>query len=105
MAEPVYSTSFIQRKGLSSSVVYLVPAGFRAVVVDVEHYWNGPSLVNDTFFHGDAGQTWLYIGNTIASGIRWGTFTGRVVLETQLEVVTGSDPVDVTVSGYLLSLP
>lgn len=101
----VYSTSLLQVSGLLSPVDFLVPAGFRCVVVDVEHYWNGPSVVNQTFFRGDNGQTWFFIENTVTSGQRWGTFTGRVVIDTSFQVEATNDPVDVTVSGYLLSLP
>lgn len=105
MPAPVYSTSVLQVQGLTSSATYTVPAGQLLVVRDIEHYWNGPSASNHTFWEGDAGQTWFFIENTITSGQRWGTWTGRVVLREQLVVRTDADPVDVTISGYLLTLP
>lgn len=71
----------------------------------MEHYWNGPSASNQTFFEGDAGQTWFFIENTVTSGLRWGTWSGRQVIDGSFTVRSSGDPVDVSCSGYLLSLP
>lgn len=101
----VYSTSFLQGHGTYPSVVYNVPPGFRMVVRDIELYWNGPSVDNTVHFIGDIAQTFFAVVFTVASGQRWASFTGRVVLNTGFEMTVDNDPVDVTVSGYLLTLP
>lgn len=101
----VYSTSLLQQQGMFPSASYGVPAGFRVVVVDIELYWNGPSLDTSVFFTGDAGQTFFFDLFTVTSGQRWGSFTGRVVLSSGFTVTSDNDPVDVTVSGYVLALP
>lgn len=105
MARPVFSTSFLQQQGMYPSATYAVPAGFRAVVRDIELYWNGPSLDTSVHFIGDQGQTWFFDLFTVSSGQRWGSFTGRVVLDLGFSITSDNDPVDVSVSGYLLSLP
>lgn len=101
----VYSSSLLQVKGLYPSGLYAVPGGSRVVVRDIELYWNGPSVDNTVLFEGDDGQTFFAVVFTVTSGSRWATWSGRVVLDLNLIVTADNDPVDVTVSGYVLSLP
>lgn len=105
MARLVYSTSFIQERGLNGTFNYTVPAGFVAVVRDADVFWGGGVALPDFRMRGQAGQTiWFYefvLGH--GESIEW---RGRQVMDPLgvLSVVTG-DPMDVTVSGYLLTVP
>ena len=102
----VYSNRFIGAQGLSGSADYYVPAGHVAVV------WCA------TVFHGIeasaiqlrflapapiAFQVYQDVGASAAADI----WEGRVVLYPGelLQVIADAGNADVTVSGYLLSLP
>jgi hypothetical protein len=105
LAQPVYSTRFIARQGLNGTATYVVPAGFRAVVRDVDAYCDNSGAGGTLFLHGSAGQTIWHL-SLAAFATTDGMWRGRQVVE-QLESfdVTTDTRTDVTVSGYLLSLP
>lgn len=109
MARPVYSTRFIQAHGLTSTASYTVPAGFIAVVRDVDTWISTPIGLNALFLHGALGQAIWQTSATIGES-QYGSWRGRQVFEpgelVEVEADVGAlDAYDVTVSGYLLTLP
>ena len=108
MARPVYSSRFIQAKGLTSSIQFMVPSGFIAVVRDLDSFIGSPVGNNDIFLHGALGQAIWWSSATIGES-QYASWRGRQVYEpgeiVEVEVNVGSfDAYDVTVSGYLLTL-
>lgn len=108
MARPVYSSRFIQQRGLSSSTSFAVPSGFIAVVRDLDAYCDATLGFADLFLEGATGQAiaWHHWDATTQDQFQW---RGRQVYEPgELIVVTASTGigvgVDVTVCGYLLTL-
>lgn len=102
----VYSVSFIQQQGLLGTATYTVPAGFRAVVRDIDAY-SGASLSSRTLNAiGAAGQTfWQHQWQPTDQDSQ--SFRGRVVIDQgdTLEISVSGDTCDVTACGYLLTLP
>ena len=103
MAAPVYSYRFCQgHAGASSS--YTVPVGFRAVVRDITAF-NASAVAPENaqvVIVGLAITIWqALVAPSSFSGISF-----RVVIDEGETISTdpGTD-VDMTVSGYLLSLP
>lgn len=105
MARSVYSTNFFSGHGINGSSTYNVPAGFIAVVRDADVFWGGGVALPDFRMIGQAGQTIWFFEFVLGHGesIEW---RGRQVIDPlgTLTVVTG-DAMDVTISGYLLSVP
>jgi hypothetical protein len=108
VSKPVYTQRFIAEQGLSSTVDWPVPSGFRAVIRDVSGNFGASSpgfeircfIANGAavcFFAYDAG-----LG--LDQPFHW---EGRVVAEAgelvRAQVITGN--ADVVISGYLLTLP
>lgn len=103
MAQPVYSTLFFSAHA-AGGYSYPVPAGYRAVIRCICSF-NGSAIINEisemtigstgaTFYQRDLGQqvcdiTELHVVVDEGDTIVWG----------------GGIDVDITVSGYLLSLP
>lgn len=92
-------------KGLNGTAVYTVPAGFVAVLRDLDAYFGGDIAPQNMFLHGPAGQAIWWNGWTvlIAGVAQW---RGRQVIQggESFDVTTDA-PMDVSVSGYLLTLP
>jgi hypothetical protein len=105
MARAVYSQRFIQEAGLNGSSSYVVPAGFKAVLRDLDVY-NGAGGTASVFLQGALGQAiWVHRW-ALGDGASPQDWHGRQVLETGESVTIRTDvPMDVTLSGYLLSLP
>lgn len=109
MARSVYSTRFIQQHGLSGTASYVVPAGFTAVVRDVDSFIGAPVGLNALFLHGAIGQAIWWTQATIGES-QYASWRGRQVylegetIEVEADVGT-FDAYDVTVSGYLLTNP
>lgn len=101
----VYSTSIAQVQGLNGSIDVLVPAGSVFVVRDMWAYWNSATeLFAKLYAIGDYGQTFWFALWTAIDANPIAYWQGRTVLNTRLTLRT-DNPVDVTVSGYVLSLP
>lgn len=105
MARTVYSEHLYSAVGLNGSASRSVPAGFRLVLRDVDVY-NGAGGTATFFLKGGLGQViWAHrwaLGDG-ASSEQW---RGRQVLDEGFSwSVSTTLPMDVTVSGYLLSLP
>ncbi len=104
MSRPVYSTRLLGAVGLVGTLSYTVPAGFVAVIRDLDAYNGGGITVTNITLHGSGGQTiWQDDSTTLSRNSAW---RGRQVIfagETFDVHTTGAW--DVTVSGYLLSTP
>lgn len=100
----VYSTKLFEGRDVSSWS-YTVPAGFRLVVRDIDVFFGGGVEGGAANFVGTLGQTFAYFPFTglESSGQHW---QGRAVFDPgdEIGLVSGVG-VDVTVSGYLLTLP
>jgi hypothetical protein len=102
----VYSTSFMQRLRLDGGSPYTVPAGVVAVLRDWDAYVRSDDAIEGSVaLLGGAGQ--IVDSFTMAAGVaqkhQW---TGRQVIPSgQTFTVSTPCPVDVTLSGYLLTLP
>ena len=102
----VYSTRFIEVSSLTPSAAYTVPAGFVAVVRDLDAVSQGSVAVAELVMVGAAGQA-IYLAFAPISTSMWFGWRGRQVLlagET-LHVDVANGPWDVSVSGYLLTAP
>lgn len=106
MAVPVYSIHIYAAVGLSGSSPSLgPPAGFRWILRDLDVTYSG-LLVSSVRLIGPLGQTiWL---NAFAglSQPEYASWRGRQVVDFPDSVtLTASQPSDVTLSGYQLTLP
>jgi hypothetical protein len=108
MAVPLYSTSLIQVQGLVGTESISVPAGQVIVVRDIDVYATGVISAPFTyvFAHGSNGQAFFYYQWQPAVQA-WEGWRGRQVFEpgTTFDVESFNGPVDVSVSGYVLSSP
>jgi hypothetical protein len=105
MARAVYSELLVAELGLTGTATFTVPAGFRCVLRDLDAY-NGGTFTSDTIFlHGQLGQA-IWYGQTSSSEGSYHSWRGRQVIDQGLTfAVAVSGTWDVTVSGYLLTLP
>lgn len=107
MPSPVYSTQFIARAGLNVNVGYTVPAGYRAVLRDVDVACATGSGDTRIFFleNPQGGLVWVAIANPESYvSFQW---RGRQVYNPG-EIITfnpAEGAWDVMGSGYLLTLP
>jgi hypothetical protein len=107
MASAVYSTRFFVQEALVGNLGYTVPDGYRAVLRDVDGFIDAYSGLTALAIDGVGGATIAYW--SVASGtfqtIQW---RGRQVFNPG-DIIgflqTGADPVSVSASGYLLTLP
>jgi hypothetical protein len=101
-----YSTSFIVFPGLTSTLSFTVPPGFRAVIRDVAVFHGIQIPPVEVIFSGQFGtKFWHVLDN--GSGPFSAHWEGRVVVEAGNDITAAvvAGNADVTVSGYLLSLP
>lgn len=101
---PVYSVRFFAEHGLNGTVTYTVPAGFKAVLRDLDAYNGGGVISTSVFLEGNNGQSiWSDSSSAQAKVSQW---RGRQVIEPgETITLTTTGAWDITVSGYLLSLP
>lgn len=105
MARPVYSERLAQVLGLSGLELVSIPAGFTAVLRDFDVYWGGGVIRRAVFLRGAGGQTIFYnsFGDT---GGQYASWRGRQVIQAgETFSIFTEDAMDVTLSGYLLTLP
>lgn len=101
----VYSTSFVQVQGIVTPLTTAVAAGTLHVIRDIQVYYNFPGGIEAEFrLTGDQAQTVVFWPFTITSGDRIFGWTGRQVMHESW-TVSGTDLMDISVSGYILSLP
>ena len=99
---PPYSTRFIAAAGVTNPVEYIVPAGQVAVVRHADFYWGGGLDQASVFVTGSQRQTFAFhlFNPTDASS---GSWEGHQVLYPgEILVAYADQPIDVTISGYLL---
>lgn len=106
MATTVYSTPFVAVQGLTSFVTVPVATGFVYVVRDLDAYYN-PSSFTPLELHvvGDGGQTFIWTKWLITDTDGLFSWRGRQVITGSFTVTSSGPAVDVTISGYKLSLP
>lgn len=104
MALPVYSTRFIAEVGLNGTRTVVCPANFVLVLRDLDAYANVTFASRELYLHGSVGQTIYHDawGEESQHSSQW---TGRQIIQPGESFdVTTTDLIDVTVSGYLLTL-
>ena len=104
-AVAVYSHRFLDEAGFTGSAAFLVPAGFVAVVRDLD-CWVGAGA-GGSIEMGIGGSA-VFFGYTfsVVTVQATATWRGRQVLNSGEQLLVATDaPADFAVSGYLLSLP
>ncbi len=102
----VYSTQFLTWSNPTSGVLYTVPAGYVAVVRDMDVWWDGEtdegSLIAS--IHNVCTFMVFYGAPSVASAFQW---RGRVVINPgeKLELFPSVGNWSGVACGYLLSLP
>jgi hypothetical protein len=102
----IYSTSFIQVAGLLGQEHYVVPAGFVAVVREIDVYASTGLLEASFSAQGPSNQVFYFTSFGVgAQGSQ--LWRGRVVINPTfiLRATADTSPIDVTICGYLLTLP
>jgi hypothetical protein len=103
----VYSTRFVDGNTGAGDLVYPVPAGFRAVVVDINVY-NNSAIVAELFAQVQlTGQTFARFDVTGPSDSGSKQWQGRAVFDYGDALVfhASAGTWDVLACGYLLTLP
>jgi hypothetical protein len=103
---PVYSVRFLQARAYSGVATYLVPAGFVAVLRDLDAFQVAGLTVPQIYLVGAAGQTiWWNSGSLVDSS--YSSWRGRQVINEgeTFAVNVATETASFAVSGYLLSLP
>lgn len=82
-----------------------MPTGKLIVVRDVDVYCNS-GIAPEFRLIGDNAQTiwWVLLG-IAAGGVRYDNWRGRYVAHDVIRITSSGDPVDASVSGYVLTLP
>jgi hypothetical protein len=101
----VYSTQFLAIQGLDGTVYYDCPLDRVLVLRDLDAYANVTVASRELYLRGSAGQT-IYHDAWGEESQHSSSWRGRQVISPgqQFSVFT-SDLIDVSVSGYLLTLP
>ncbi len=105
---PVYSQRFIEVLDLANSgFTYTVPAGFRAVFKQLSVV--NKSGILGTIFQagGNIGQTWaLNAAEGLVGPYEYQWYGQQVFFPGDVVTVNAAgDPLDITASGFLLTLP
>lgn len=108
MASTIYSTRFGAKHDMSISdpLIFTVPAGFRAVIRDIDVYYGG--LTGNTFIAllDETPQVVFWQDSVAIGESGWRSWRGRqVLLEGESCTLSADDVCDVMVSGYLLVEP
>lgn len=101
----VYSICFIAHQGLNGTDTYVCPEDRVLVIRDLDAYANVTLASRELYLLGANGQTIYHDawGEESQHSSQW---SGRQVIEPgQSFSVHTTDLIDVTVSGYLLTLP
>lgn len=107
MAQPVYSVRFISDYAATVSGSYTVPAGYRAIVRDVDAY-NAPGGADTDYvfvYVNEVGGAFMY---QHFAGVPWVGWRGRQVVNEGETITVGGNSESlqsIMVSGYLLTLP
>jgi hypothetical protein len=102
---PFYSHRFIAEAGFTGSAAFLVPAGFVAVVRDIDAVIFTPGAGTIEAGIGGSAVFWGFTWSFVAV-LGWESWRGRIVLNPGEQlVITTNTGMDFSASGYLLSLP
>jgi hypothetical protein len=102
----LYSVSIMQVQGLTAPQTIEVPDGKVLVVRDIWSYWNSATeAFSKLYVTGDFAQTFWFVLYDQLDTQPIAFWQGRIVLHTQLVAYTDGGAIDVSISGYLLSLP
>lgn len=101
----VYSTRFLEEAGFTGSAAFAVPAGYVAVVRDIDVVaFAGTGVTIEAGLGGGAVFWSLTLNPTLTPF--WGSWRGRQILNAGEQLVVATDAsADFMASGYLLSLP
>jgi hypothetical protein len=103
----VYSTNFLDLHAAALGIGYEVPAGFKAIVRDIDVFFTALAVINLNII-GPSGGTFAYF-SYIPSGSAFQDWRGRQVFSPGDVIgVTGTidaGSFDLRMSGYLLTLP
>lgn len=105
MPFPVYSTKFIASAGVTTSVVYNAPPGFRMVLRNMTFTFGGVSgFLTASYGAGPVFYRVNNVGTYPNNSYQW---EGHLVFNAgdSLRVDSSGTSVDVCASGYLLTLP
>jgi hypothetical protein len=102
----IYSTRFIAVKGGTTLHTYTVPAGFVAVIRDVDTYASSEFSAAQVFLEGHLGQA-LWAWTAGLGQESYGSWRGRQVINAgeTFGLRFNISEADGTCSGYLLTLP
>lgn len=105
MSRPLYSTLFFSAPGLAGLESYNVPAGYVAVIRDIDVYYVTGLAGADCQVQMQGGAVFAFFsfGPTDPSAVK--SWRGRQVIPglRTLEIIT-TGALDVSVSGYLLTV-
>jgi hypothetical protein len=107
MPSPVYSTRLFEALALTTNVGYTVPAGVRAVLRDVDIFIGAHGTETAFAILGGMGQVIWYVDVASATTGQSFQWRGRQVFNPGdiISFVASANGVDVSASGYLLTLP
>lgn len=101
----IYSTVFISELGLSGTHSYVCPSDRLLVLRDLDAYAETTVAARDLWLMGSRGQT-IFHDSWGAPDQHNAAWRGRQIINPGDSFsVRTTDNVDVTVSGYLLTLP
>ena len=102
---PVYSSRFAGIQGLDGVAGFTVPPGVVWVLRDLDAYYNGFTVASIHLL-GSTMQTIWYNGFGGGGNPQYASWRGRQVLNPgEGFQLTTDQAIDVTVSGYVLTLP
>ncbi len=105
MARPVYSERLAQELGLSGLLLITAPHGFTTVLRDLDVYFGGSVFARGVYLRGAGGQT-IWFNNFATDAGQYASWRGRqVIQEDEVFSIFTEDAMDVTLSGYVLTLP
>lgn len=107
MSRPVYSKRLFVEEGLNTNLGYTVPAGYVAVLRDVDVFCNLYSTSTEFYVAGVGGAILWYVTVGALTDPSFYQWRGRQVFNAG-DIITfagSSNGVDMTASGYLLSTP
>lgn len=108
MSRPIYSTNFVSAVGLVGALTVPNPGPNVYVLRDMDVYATGVLSAPFTvvWLHGVNGQA-IWYRQWQPGAQEWDGWRGRQVIEpgTSFDVRADNGPVDVTVSGYVLTAP
>lgn len=104
MTPPVYSVRFIAEQGLVGFAGYIVPAGKRAVIRDVNAYNGGGATTTEMVLHGSVMQAVVVFNSQLQPADYF--WVGRQVYYAGENILVQTGGAwDVTISGYLFDDP